>query len=124
MITKEEFLKFVEEYETFEKGVERFEKALGGRPYAINLWEADWIEAVGFMWDYFMESHFTEEGFDLINWWKFEDVDHIITCNIDSGLFGISEVKYNVNDINDLWDYLNKFSSDYIKDLKNCKSNV
>lgn len=127
MVTKEEFINFVKAFETFENGINRIEKVLSGdRPYKINLWDSDWIDSVGKMWDNFMYSHFTEEGCDLINWWKYEDVDHIITQKVDPDLFyGKSEIEYNVNDIEDLWDYLIKFSSDYFKEsLKECKANV
>ena len=119
MINKEEFINFVKSYEIFENGVNR----LNGYLHS-NLWECEWVDAVGKMWDDFMYSHFTEEGCDLINWWKFEDVDHIITQTITPDLFLCekSEIEYDVNDIEDLWNYLIKFSSDYFKqDLKVCK---
>ena len=128
MITKKEFINFIESYETFENGINRIIETLsGGKPYTIDLWGCDWVDAVSKMWDQFMYSHFTEEGFDLMNWWKFEDVDHIITQKTDPDLFhGKSEIEYNVNDIEDLWNYLTKFSSDYFKQdsVKKCKSNV
>ena len=127
MITKEEFIKFIKAYEEFEEGINNLGEFLSGdRPYGVNLWDCDWVDAVSRMWDQFMYSHFTEEGSDLINWWKFENVDHIITQTVDSDLFNIkSEIKYNVNDIEDLWNYLTKFSSDYFKqDLKEYKANV
>ena len=125
MINKEEFINFVEAYEEFERGINNLEKFLSGdRSHRVNLWESNWVDAVGKMWDDFMYSHFTEAGYDLINWWKFEDVDHIITQTITPDLFLCekSEIEYNVNDIEDLWNYLTKFSSDYFKqDLKVCK---
>lgn len=127
MINKKEFINFVEAYEEFERGIDNLGKFLSGdSPYRVNLWESNWIDAVSKMWDNFMYSHFTETGCDLINWWKFEDVDHIITQTIDSDLFnGKSKIEYNINDIEDLWNYLTKFSSDYFKqDLKEYKSNV
>jgi hypothetical protein len=121
MITKKEFINFIKSYETFENGIDCLNRYL-----KANLWECDWVDAVSRMWDQFMYSHFTEEGSDLINWWKYEDVDHIITHVIDPDLFhGKSEIEYDVNDIEDLWNYLTKFSSDYFKqDLKVCKPNV
>ena len=127
MISKEEFINFVEVYNEFEKGIDNLEKFLSGNnPYTVNLWDSNWVDAVSRMCDSFIYSHFTEVGCDLINWWKFEDVDHIITQTITPDLFhGKSEIEYNVNDIEDLWNYLTKFSSDYFKqDLKECKSNV
>ena len=127
MITKEEFVKFIQAYEEFEEGINNLGKFLGGdRPYRVNLWDSNWVDAVCKMWDQFMYSHFTEEGSDLINWWKFEDVNHIIIQTVSPDLFnGKSEIGYNINNIEDLWNYLTKFSSDYFKqDLKEYKANV
>ena len=128
MISKEEFIKFIKAYDEFENGINRIEKAFSeNKPYTIDLWGCAWVDAVSKMWDQFMYSHFTETGCDLINWWKFEDVDHIITQTVTPDLFSDkSKIEYNVNDIEDLWNYLTKFTSDYFKqDLKVCKqSNV
>lgn len=127
MVTKEEFVKFIQAYEEFEEGIDNLGKFLSGdRLYRVNLWDSNWVDAVCKMWDNFMYSHFTEVGIDLINWWKFENVDHIITQTMSPDLFnGKSEIKYDVNNIEDLWNYLTKFSSDYFKqDLKEYKTNV
>ena len=127
MITKEEFIEFIQAYEEFEEGIDNLGKFLSGdRLHGVNLWDSNWVDAVCKMWDQFMYSHFTEEGSDLINWWKFEDVNHIITQTVSPDLFnGKSEIEYNVNNIEDLWNYLTKFSSDYFKqDLKEYKANV
>ena len=65
------------------------------------------------------EFYFTESGIDLIDWWKFEKVDHKIWQTVDSDLFnGKSEIEYDVNDIEDLWKYLIKFKKDYFKDAE------
>ena len=110
MINKKEFINFVKSYEIFENGIDRLNVYL-----KANLWECTWIDAVSRMWDQFMHSHFTEEGSDLINWWKFEDVDHIIWQKTDPDLFnGKSEIEYNVNKLEDLWDYLIKYKENYL----------
>ena len=110
MISKKEFINFIKSYEIFENGIDRLNVYL-----KANLWECAWIDAVGKMWDQFMYSHFTEMGCDLINWWKFEDVDHIIYQKVDSDLFnGKSEIEYNVNELEDLWNYLFKYKENYI----------
>ena len=126
MITKEQFIKFIKNYQTFYNGIERFEKAITGSKFTCNLFETDWGDAVGIMLDTFLDSHLTDDGADLLAWWLFEDVDKIITQTVDPDLFhGKSEIEYNVNDIEDLWNYLIKFSSDYFKqDLKVCKPDV
>lgn len=115
MITKKEFINFIESYETFENGINRIIETLsGGKPYTIDLWGCDWVDAVCKMWDNFIYSHFTEEGSDLINWWKFEDIDHIIWQKTDLDLFnGKSKIEYNVNELEDLWNYMIKYKKDY-----------
>ena len=110
MINKKEFINFVKSYEIFENSIDRLNIYL-----KANLWECAWIDAVSRMWDQFMYSHFTEEGSDLINWWKFEDVDHIIWQKTDPDLFnGKSEIEYDVNELEDLWNYLIKYKEDYL----------
>lgn len=120
MITKELFIKYLTQYQRFNSAFERIEEALMGKPYSSNLYESDWCDSVGYMLDIFLQSHFTEEGCDLICWWLFEDVEHIITQTVTPDLFnGKSEIEYDVNNIEDLWNYLTKFPSDYFKqDLK------
>lgn len=117
MISKELFVKYLEQFQRFNTAFERIEEALMGRKYSSNLYESDWCDSVGAMLDLFLKSHFTKDGRDLIYWWLFEDVDHIIWQTVDPDLFhGKSEIEYNVNNIEDLYDYLVKFKKDYIKD--------
>ena len=114
MITKELFFKFIKEYQAFDKAIERLEIALSGKKYGCNLFDCDWFMSVGLMLDIFLNSHFKEEGQDLINWWLFDDVDHIIWQKVDPDLFnGSSEIEYNVNELEDLWNYLIKYKKDY-----------
>ena len=114
MITKEEFIKFITEYKNFEEAIDRIDKAVSGRNWGLNLFECDWYNSVGIMLDTFLDSHFTNDGYDLVTWWLFEDVDHIITQTVTSDLFNEkSEIEYNVNDIEDLWNYMVKYKNDY-----------
>ena len=119
MITKEEFIKFINQYQIFDKALDRLSEALSGSKYGIPLFETDWGNAVGEMFDIFLDSHFTEIGVDNITWWMFEDVDHIIVHTVDPDLFnGKSEIEYNVNDIEDLWNYMVKFKEDNFKNVE------
>ena len=116
MITKKEFYKFISSYQEFYNGLERFERAITGKKFTCNLFETDWGDAVGRMLDAFLESHFTEHGIDLITWWLFEDVDKIIYQKLDPDLFnGETEVEYDVNTFDNLWNYMIKYEKDYIK---------
>lgn len=119
MITKEEFVKYISLYQKFNESVERLERSITGRNDMYFIYETDWCEAVGKMLDIFLESHFTEDGQDLITWWLFEDVEHIIEQTVDPDLFhGKSEIEYNVEEIWDLWDYMVKYKKDYFKDAE------
>ena len=118
MITKEEFIKFIESYQAFTNGTDRLFEALTGSKYN-TIFETDWGNAVGQMLDIFVESHFTEAGADNVFWWLFEEVDHKIWHTVDPDLFnGKSEIEYDVNDINDFWNYLIKFKKNYFKDAE------
>lgn len=118
MITQEEFNSFINNYQAFKKSIDRFGKALGGKDFYF-IYECDWYGNVDKMLDIFLESHFTEDGQDLITWWLFEDVEHIIEQTVDPDLFhGKSEIEYNVEEIWDLWDYMVKYKKDYFKDAE------
>ena len=114
MLTKELFFKFINEFKIFDEAVERLEIAISGRKYGCNLYDSDWYNSVGIMLDTFVESHFTNDGQDLVSWWLFEDVDKIITQKVDPDLFnGASEIEYNVNELEDLWNYMVEYKKDY-----------
>ena len=118
MISKKEFKDFISEYTKFDKAIERIENAISGSKYGCNLFECDWYISTGKMLDIFLNSHFTEEGCDIINWWMFEDVDHIIYQTVDSDLFnGRTEIQHDVNNIEDLWNYLLKNKKELFKDV-------
>lgn len=115
MINKNEFTKFIEAYQIFESGMDRLSFALTGSKYGIPLFETDWGDAVGTMLDTFLDSHFTNDGCDLVTWWLFEDVDKLITQKVNPDLFnGESEIEYDVEDIEALWDYIQKYKNDYL----------
>lgn len=121
MITKKDFFEFLRNYKKFESSIKRIEKAISGDEpyYNVCLFESDWYQAVDKIYDIFINSHFTELGIDLINWWMFEDVDHIIWENREADLFnGKSEIEYDVNDKVDLWNYMLKYKKDYFKNVE------
>ena len=105
MITKELFIKYIEQYQRFNSAFERIEEALMGRKYASNLYEADWVDSVGYMLDLFLKSHFTETGYDLITWWLFEDVDKII--------YEKDDTTTSVKTIDELWNFMSKYRKTY-----------
>ena len=110
MITKEQFIKFITEYKNFEETIDKIYQNWG-----LSLVECDWYNSVGIMLDTFLDSHFTNNGCDLVTWWLFEDVDKLITQKVNSDLFNEeSEIEYDVEDIEAFWDYIQKYKNDYL----------
>ena len=113
MITKELFVKYLEQQQRFDKAFERIEEALMGKPYSSNLCESDWYDSVGVMLDLFLKSHFTEYGQDLINDYLFEDCREF-WINKDKTLFeDKKEEHYEFNSLEELYDVMLKFKNDY-----------
>ena len=48
-----------------------------------------------------LEDIFTKEGFEIIEWWLFEDVEKVITYKEDNK-------EINVEDVSDLYDFLDE----------------
>ena len=65
MITKELFIKFIQKFIDFNLRIEEIANSISGD--SDLFWACDWFESVGYMYDYFIESHFSEEAADLIN---------------------------------------------------------
>lgn len=119
MITKEEFNKFITEFQSFNKAIDRIEEALTGRSYSCTLFESDWVASVEKMLDVFMESHFTDKGIDWICYYLFETIDdHLVKVTISADLFNKEhEVEYHLNSIDELWDFLLANKKLYFKNV-------
>lgn len=113
MISKELFIKYISEYQRFNRAFDRLEEALMGNKYRSNLYEADWYQSVGYMLDIFLESHFTEYGCDLINAYLFENC-HEFWITEDKTLFEDKSKKhYTYETLEELYDVMLKFKNDY-----------
>lgn len=66
-----------------------------------------YIETAGIFFDELMLKEFGEEGLDLISWWMYDEVDHLIYDGEDS-----EKVIADLNNIDDLYDYLTKGGRD------------
>ena len=113
MITKELFVKFINKYQIYRKAFDRIDEALFGRRHYSNLYESDWNDAVGFMLDIFLESHFTEEGCDLINAYLFEDCKEFWVDESETLFEDKKETHYTYNTIGELYDVMLKFKNEY-----------
>ena len=122
MITKEQLSEFLDRYSNFDKAVIRMGEAISGKSflYSADLVETDWYTYVSEMYDIFLESHFTDEGIDWINYYFFEDVeDHLVTVTVSADLFNKEhEVEYHLNSVDELWDFLMTDKKLYFKDAE------
>ena len=119
MITKEEFIKFIQSYQEFENSVDRFDKAITGKSYPSILYETKWYEAVGRMLNSFLDSHFTDYGIDWICYFLFEDVDDKAAYIKQEGdMFNEEkEIRYPLDTIEELWDFLLTDKKLYFKNV-------
>lgn len=104
-MTKEQFFKFLNKYNNFYEGISKIEEMFGN----VSLWECDWVNSVGSMYDIFLDTHFNENGCDLINAYMLEDWRGSIYN--DSG----EEIK-DIQTLDDLWSYLINYREDYFNE--------
>ena len=109
MISKEEFVTFINSYQEFEKSVDRFDKAITGKSYSTILFESDWYDSVGRMLDIFINSHFSEEAEDWIYYFLWEDIE-------DKAAY-VDDVKYPLKTIDELWEFLLTDKKLYFKNV-------
>ena len=119
MISKEDFFKYLTEFQTFEQAVDRMETAISGSKYGCGLWESDWYSAVGKMFDIFVDTHFTEQGADWVSYYMFENIeDKLVTIKQEKDIFDEEkEIEYHLNSIDELWDFLLIDKKAYFKNV-------
>lgn len=100
MITFKEFNEMISLNKEFNLKLEELEEVLGH----ADLFEIRLVQIAFSFFDNYIMSHFTKEGSDLVFWWLYESVPKVIYD---------SEVEYNVEDLEDLWDYIVK--NNYLK---------
>ena len=67
----------------------------------IDVLNCKYIEYAGIFFDELMRTEFGDEGLDLVSWWLYEDVNHVIYDSNDD-----NKVIADLNDIDNLYDYL------------------
>lgn len=67
MVTKEEFLRLISDFQKWDKRIDEVEKVLNFCP--LNI---DWVEYSGRLFDTTLSILFEEDAVDDINWWLFE----------------------------------------------------
>ena len=120
MITKEEFTKYLTQYQIFDKAMDRLSEALSGSKYGVPLFETDWGEAVGEMLDIFLMSHFTVYGADWVTYYLFEDIeDKLVEVTKPADMFNEEKkIEYHLNSIDELWDFLLTDKKTYFKNAE------
>ena len=73
----------------------------------IDTINCKYMETAGVMFDTLMQEVFGEDGADLISWWMYEDVDHLIYADESE-----NKVIADLNNIDDLYDYLTEGGRD------------
>lgn len=73
MLSKKNFVDTVEAYLKFSRGLDRIEEAIAGNSFSVGLWNCDWVIAACCMFDRYLESHFSEDGCNIIYDYLFED---------------------------------------------------
>ena len=118
MITKEEFVKIITNYNKFQKGIDRIFKAFTGEEY--YYYECDWVETVNLMFETTIYTHFTEAGADWIFYYMYETIeDKKVLITIEADLFnGQRKMEYHLNSIEDLWNFLMTNKKIYFKDAE------
>ena len=117
MITKEEFVKILTNYQKFKNGVKRMFKAFTGNDV---YFECDWLEAADYVLETTIESHFTDLGVDWIFYYLYEDIeDKRVVITIEADMFeGKREIEYHLNSIEELWNFLITDKKAYFKNAE------
>ena len=117
MITKEEFVRALTNYQKFHEGIDRLFKAFIGESY---YYTCDWVEAVDIMFETFIHSHFTDTGADWVFYYLYEDIeDKRVLITIEADMFeGKREIEYHLNSIEELWNFLTTDKKTYFKNAE------
>lgn len=76
----------------------------------IDAINCKYLETAGVFFDELMKKEFGEDGLDLVTWWMYEDVDHVLYDSHDE-----AKVIANLNNIDDLYLYLAEGGRDKIE---------
>ena len=109
-MTREKFKEMVYNIEEYNDFVEELYKL------KIDVYNCKYTDYAGIFFDELMKSEFGEDGLDLITWWLYEDVDHkIYAANQEEEMLH-GEVIADLNNIDDLYDYLTKGGRDEVNE--------
>lgn len=95
MITKELFIKFINNAKAFDKELDRW------HDFGIDIFELPISDYAWKMYDCFLEENFTSDGIDIINWWMFEKY---MIPNKPNELYDSNNNVIPTNTIEELWE--------------------
>lgn len=106
MLTEEQFIDFINVTENYDNEVTRWSD------FGIDIFELPICELTWNLVECFIESHFTEDGQDWINWYLFERVSvisgEVLPCYDEDGN------KFYVNNAEDLWKLVEQHQISYV----------
>ena len=105
MITKELFVKSIENFQDFQNRIDELEKVLSGSSGYCNIFESELVQCYYTLFEIFIDSNFTTLGADNINYWLFESDKKVI----------IGDEEYNLETIDELWKFLTAYKEEYFK---------
>ena len=105
MLTKERFKNLVYKMEEHNSLYDKLYE-LG-----IDAINCKYLDYAGEFFDELMRSEFGDDGLDLISWWLYEDVNHLIYEGNDR-----SKVIADLNNIDDLYDYITAGGRDAVSE--------
>jgi hypothetical protein len=101
MMTREKFKDLVYKMQEFSEFYDKLYE-LG-----IDVINCKYFEIPGIFFDEMMLREFGEENLDLITWWMYEDVDHVLYEAENE-----NKIVADLNNIDDLYDYLTEGGRD------------
>ena len=110
MMTREKFKEMIYNIEEYNDFVDELYKL------KIDIYNCKYTDYAGIFFAELMKSEFGEEGLDLVSWWLYEDVDHKIYAANQEDEMLHGEVIADLNNIDDLYDYLTKGVRDEINE--------
>ena len=77
----------------------------------IDITNCKYLDAAGTFFDELMIHEFGDDGMDLISWWMYDDVDHVLYGDES---WNKNEVVADLNNIDDLYTYLTEGGRDIV----------
>lgn len=98
VLLKEEFIKIIQEYDTFKDRIDKISKA------GLQIWNSELVEYSYQTFDRLLKALFTEEGVDWVYWWLLEK-----RGNPEFKAFDENQKEIPSETIEDLWNVVKQY---------------